>query len=72
MPFEKDPNEIGVLWEKEGRRGRWMSGTIDGIGSVVVFATNAKNAKAPTWRVLKSKPKEDGADQRRRDDGDDF
>jgi hypothetical protein len=63
--FKKDPDEIGVLWAKEGRRGPYMTGTINGVG-VVVFATNAKSDKAPTWRVLKAKPRDD-ADQRRND-----
>lgn len=76
MPFEKDPNEIGVLWTKSGRRGDYFTGIINGEG-VVVFATNAKSPKAPQWRVLKAQ-KKDEADQRpearvvRTDDLDDF
>lgn len=57
MPFEKDPNEIGALWEHNGAKGQWFSGVINGV-KVVVFSTNAKSEKAPTHRVLISKPKE--------------
>lgn len=57
MPFEKDPNEIGALWEHTGAKGQWFSGVINGV-KVVVFSTNAKSEMAPTHRVLLSKPKE--------------
>jgi hypothetical protein len=64
MSFQKDPNEIGALWVKTGRKGPYMTGTIEGIGSVVCFATG-KEGKAPQWRVLKSVPK----DERQNDGG---
>jgi hypothetical protein len=57
MPFEKDPSEIGVLWEHSGAKGQWFSGKINDV-SVVVFATNSKSEKAPTHRVLIAKKKE--------------
>lgn len=60
MPYEKDPNELGALWEKSGRNGPYMTGTISGV-KVVVFKNGKKNSdKSPDWRVLKSVPK-DGA-----------
>ena len=59
MAFEKDPNEIGALWEKQSHKGPYMSGKIDGIGDVVVFPVKSSSPKAPQWRVLKSKPRED-------------
>lgn len=73
MAFEKDPNEIGVLWTRTGKRGEYMTGNINGVG-VVVFATNAKSPKAPNWRVLKAQPKDQTADQRppKGDDLDEF
>jgi hypothetical protein len=58
MPFEKDPNEIGSLWAKEGRKGPYLTGEVNGV-KVVCFAVDSKNPKAPTWRVLKSKPKDE-------------
>jgi hypothetical protein len=59
LPFEKDPNEIGVLWQKQGKKGVYMTGTIEGIGPVVVFGISSTNPKAPNWRVLKSVPQGD-------------
>lgn len=57
MAFEKDPNEIGALWVKEGRKGPYMTGTINGE-KVVLFKNGNKNSeKSPDWRVLKSQPK---------------
>lgn len=58
MPFERDPNEVGCLWEKTSGRGTYMTGTIGGQ-PVVVFRNDRKAAgsKAPDWKVLKPKPK---------------
>lgn len=61
MPYEKDENEIGALWEKTGGRGTFLSGQIELDGSViriVCFRTNSTSDKAPAWRVLKAKPKD--------------
>lgn len=57
MPYEKDPNEIGALWEKEGKRGTYMTGTINGVRVVLFKNGNKGNEKSPDWRVLKSQPK---------------
>lgn len=57
MAFEKDPNEIGCLWEKSSAKGQYFTGTINGE-PVVVFAVKSTNPKAPNWRVLKAKPKD--------------
>lgn len=59
MPFEKDPNEIGALWKKQGAKGEFLTGEIAGIGPVVVFAVNSSNPKAPNYRVLKAKPRDE-------------
>jgi hypothetical protein len=61
MAFEKDPDEIGSLWAKEGKKGAYMTGEIAGQ-KVVCFAVKSDNPKAPAWRVLKSKPKEQADD----------
>ncbi len=59
MAYEKDPNELGALWEKVGAKGPYMTGTIDGV-KVVLFKNGHKQSeKSPDWRVLKSKPRED-------------
>jgi uncharacterized protein (DUF736 family) len=57
MP-ERDPNELGALWEKTSGRGTYMTGTINGQ-PVVVFRNDrkAEGSKAPDWRVMKPKPK---------------
>jgi len=56
MAFEKDPNEIGSLWRREGAKGEYMTAEIGGQ-QVVCFRVRSNNPKAPTWRVLKSKPR---------------
>lgn len=50
-----NPDEIGALWLKSGAKGDYMTGTINGV-AVVCFANKTDNPKAPTWRVMKSKP----------------
>lgn len=58
MAFEKDPDEIGALWIKSGNKGDYMTGEVNGV-KVVCFRTKSQHEKAPTWRVLKSKPKDE-------------
>lgn len=63
MPFEKDPNELGVLWSKTSPRGEYFTGSIEINGEkhqIVVFKNgNKKSDKAPDWRILRSKPRTD-------------
>lgn len=54
---EKDPNEIGALWERQGSKGLFLSGQINGE-DVICFRISSSNPKAPSWRVLKSQPRE--------------
>ncbi len=59
MPqFEKDENELGVLWQKESAKGTYFSGML-GDQAIVVFKNTRKapGSKAPDWRILKGKPK---------------
>jgi hypothetical protein len=59
MPYEKNPDELGALWNKMDTKARpYMTGTIAGV-DVVIFANTKKDDKQPDWRVLKSKPKPD-------------
>lgn len=60
----QDPNELGALWEKQGRKGTYFTGKI-GDQPVVVFKNERKKdgSNAPDWRVLKPQ-KQDGHDQR--------
>ena len=62
MAYEKDPNDLGACWEKQGQYGTYMTGLleIDGVKiPIVLFKTKEKKSeKSPDWRILKSKPKE--------------
>lgn len=51
---ERDPNEIGALWEKQGVKGTYFTGKI-GEQPVVIFKNGHKRegSNAPDWRVLK-------------------
>lgn len=60
MAFQKDPDEIGSLWLKKGAKGDYLTGEVNGV-KVVCFGVKSDNPKAPTYRVLKSKPKEEGS-----------
>lgn len=55
---ERNPDEIGALWEKTSAKGDYMTGTINGDRVVLFRNTRKANEKAPDWRVMKSKPKE--------------
>lgn len=61
----KDPNELGALWEKHGRKGTYFTGKI-GDQPVVVFRNEQKKdgSKAPDWRVLKPQKQDRDQDQR--------
>jgi len=50
---ERDPNEIGALWSKQGPRGEYMTGKIGDQPVVCFRVTGGNNPKAPQWRVLK-------------------
>jgi hypothetical protein len=57
MAYERDENELGALWLREGSKGPFMTGTINGV-EVVCFPVTKKSEKSPAWRVMKSKPRE--------------
>ncbi len=62
---ERDPNELGALWEKQGRKGTYFTGKI-GDQPVVIFKNERKRegTNAPDWRVLKPQKQERDIDQR--------
>lgn len=62
---ERDPNELGALWEKTGKKGTYFTGKI-GDQPVVVFKNDRKQpgSKAPDWRVLKPQKQDRDQDQR--------
>ena len=52
-PREKDPNEIGVLWEKKtAKGGTWFSGVIDDRRVVVFWTRKKPGSKGPDYQVL--------------------
>ena len=55
---ERNPDDIGALWCHDGRRGEYMTGTINGL-KVVVFANRDKQPgdNKPDWCVLKPRPR---------------
>ena len=65
MSYEKDENELGVLWEKQGKKGTYFTGKI-GDQPVVVFKNGNKKegSKAPDWRVMKPVKQDRDQDQR--------
>lgn len=58
MAYEKNPDELGALWLKTGSKGDYMTGEINGV-KVFCTPTKSENPKAPAWRVMKSKPREE-------------
>jgi hypothetical protein len=64
-------DELGALWEKTSDKGPYMTGsvTIDGIKTdIVVFPNQYKKAdNHPSFRILKSRPKEERTSTRRDD-----
>ena len=53
MEHERDPQEIGVLWEKKTPKGgTWFSGVINGKKVVVFWNGRKTSEKAPDYRVL--------------------
>lgn len=55
--FKRDESEIGALWAKEGGKGPYLTGEINGV-KVVCFPAKPSE-KGPAWRVLKSKPRDE-------------
>lgn len=53
-----NPDEIGALWLKKGKKGQYMTGTISGVKVVLFPNDNKTSDKQPDWRVMKSKPRE--------------
>lgn len=51
----KNPDELGALWTKQGAKGEYMTGMVNGQ-AVVCFKNDRKTGNQPDWRVLKSKP----------------
>jgi hypothetical protein len=60
-------DSIGALWEKSKGDNDYFTGAIevDGIKiNIVVFKNKFKNNdRQPSWKIFKSKPKEQQADE---------
>lgn len=68
--YKKDPLDIGALWVKTSGRGDYMTGKLEIDGqtiNVVCFKNDRKQpgSKQPDWRVMKSKPREETAQDQR-------
>lgn len=65
--YQKDPNDIGCLWKKQSAKGmEFMSGSIEINGekiNIVIFSQQKKSEKAPDYKILISKPREEGVIQ---------
>jgi hypothetical protein len=56
-------NELGALWEKEGKKGKYFSGNVTIEGNrqyFVVFRNDKKTpgSNQPDWNILKPQPRE--------------
>lgn len=62
MPYEKNPDELGALWEKTGKGGTYFTGKIAGQ-AVVIFKVRDKrpDSNGPDWRVYKPKPRQEAS-----------
>jgi hypothetical protein len=61
-------NKLGALWEKEGKNGKYFSGTVSGK-PVVIFSNSYKeNEKQPDWIVYEGKGKPEGYQTPYKDD----
>jgi uncharacterized protein (DUF736 family) len=65
VSYEKDENELGALWEKQGAKGTYFTGKI-GDQPVVIFKNGNKKegSNAPDWRVMKPVKRDRDQDQR--------
>lgn len=52
---KRDPNELGALWLKEGKKGQFLSGRVGDL-EVICFPVTGGGlgTHLPAWRVLKS------------------
>lgn len=56
--FQIPERELGILWEKTGQNGQYFTGKLHTGESIVIFsAVGRKSDKAPTHKILLSKPK---------------
>lgn len=57
----KDPNELGALWEKDGPKGKYYTGEINGVRVVMFPVAKRSSDRSPVFRVLKSNAPEQGS-----------
>lgn len=60
-------DELGALWLKDGKNGKYMSGRIEINGekiNIVVFKNTYKEKEnQPDYKILRSRPKTDAPQQ---------
>ena len=61
--FKKNPDEIGALWKKQGRKGEFLTGQININGEehkFIAFPNQTfDNPNRPAYRILKAKSLEE-------------
>ena len=54
---ERKRKELGILWEKDGEKGKYFIGKMhdaDGYVNVIVFQNRNRGGKAPDWVIYQS------------------
>ena len=51
--------KIGVLWIKDGKQGKFMSGIIGGKSVLIFKNTRKKDAKHPDYEVFKGQNRDE-------------
>jgi len=56
---EKNPDELGSLWLKQGPKGEYMTGEVNGV-RVVCWKNDRATPenRQPAWRVMRDKPRQ--------------
>lgn len=69
---KKNPDEIGALWRKQGRKGEFLTGeiNIDGVAHRFIAFPNQTFDKPnrPAYRILKAKSPEERQKEREYND----
>ena len=64
-----EKNDIGALWVKEGKKGKFFSGNVEIDGQkvdIVIFKNTYKEegSRQPDYKILKSQPRQGVSEQK--------